>query len=606
MFGRLNFFLPFLVLFFIFSEVASSQTKLKGIVVDFNNLPMGDVLIALVDDETQNIISYVKTNDDGGYELLLSKNNLLEKTRIDVVHFGYKKQTCFFYKLKKDAINFKNFKLISENITLNEVIVESSPIKIKKDTIEFKASRFILGNEENIEDLLKKIPGLIVEKDGKIKYGKREIEKVMVDNEDLFGKGYKLLTKNMPISPVNKIEILKNFSDNSLLKGIEKSNKIALNLKLKEKFKRIWFGNLKSNLSIGSYEGFYNLSTNLMNFGKKNKHYLLTNFNNTGFETIGDVSEILTSIDFEGYYNNRKDEHLIKFDIPNTLFSSERTNFNNSELVSSSSIFNFSKNTKLKIVSFFNTDETFFFKKRNNEINTELFKYSYQDNVTYRTEKKDLLGKLEFSTSFSPKKDELLFRAAYKNNTSEKKSELEYNNDDTQEFLNSKNKLFDADLTYTNKISKKEAFVFKAKYNFKTLPQKYNIDHFFYNELINGFDSIKDFNQTSELESKHANLSLSYLQRASSKEYFNFEIGNHYVEDFFKTDVFLLEENSDRQIIEGFNNDTKNELNDLFLKSTYSVSFQNFELRGELSVNYLISNFSIKKKLLLHESTYSF
>ena len=70
---------------------------------------------------------------------------------------------------------------------------------------------------------------------------------------------------------------LKNYSNNRLLKGIEESNKVALNLKLNEKSKRIWFGNIKKG---SNFKNRYELLGNLMNFGKKNKFYFLTNLNN--------------------------------------------------------------------------------------------------------------------------------------------------------------------------------------------------------------------------------------------------------------------------------------------------------------------------------------
>jgi hypothetical protein len=120
-----------------------------------------------------------------------------------------------------------------------------SPITpIKKDTITFNAKAFAQGNEEVVEDLLKKIPGLTVEADGTIKIGDQEVEKVMIDGDDFFERGYKLLTKNMPAQPIDKIELLQNYSNNRLLKGIEQSERVALNLKLDENAKRIWFGNM--------------------------------------------------------------------------------------------------------------------------------------------------------------------------------------------------------------------------------------------------------------------------------------------------------------------------------------------------------------------------
>ncbi len=116
----------------------------------------------------------------------------------------------------------------------------------------FNADSFKQGNEQVIEDLLRKIPGLNIDSDGTIKVGNQEIEKVMIDGDDMFEKGYKILTKNMPVNPVDKIELLQNYSNNKHLKGIENSEKVALNLTLKDDYKRTWFGN--TNLGYGLFQ----------------------------------------------------------------------------------------------------------------------------------------------------------------------------------------------------------------------------------------------------------------------------------------------------------------------------------------------------------------
>ena len=68
----------------------------------------------------------------------------------------------------------------------------------------------------------------------------------MVDGDDFFEGGYKILSKNMPAYPIEEVEVLKRYSDNRLLKNIEECNRIALNLRLDDNSKRIWFGNINA------------------------------------------------------------------------------------------------------------------------------------------------------------------------------------------------------------------------------------------------------------------------------------------------------------------------------------------------------------------------
>src|SRR5699024_914589 len=109
---------------------------------------------------------------------------------------------------------------------------------------------------------------------------------------DFFGKGYKILSKNMPAYPIEEVEILKHFSNNKLLKNIEESDKVALNLKLKEESKNVWFGNVKGGIAN---DGFYEFKGKLMDFGKKNKYYFLTDLNTTGADATGSINNLIYS-----------------------------------------------------------------------------------------------------------------------------------------------------------------------------------------------------------------------------------------------------------------------------------------------------------------------
>lgn len=156
----------------------------------------------------------------------------------------------------------------------------------------------------------------------------------MVEGDDLFEKGYKVLSKNMPAYPIKEVEVINNYLNNRLLKGIYESEKVALNLKLTDDAKNIWFGNVRG--SIGTNR-FYQLVNNLMNFGKRQKTYLLANINNVGsaigelnrlseLKESGDLSDVVDhsqSVDilsFSPYFNSFIDDKHSKF-IDTRLFS---------------------------------------------------------------------------------------------------------------------------------------------------------------------------------------------------------------------------------------------------------------------------------------------
>src|SRR5690606_38945054 len=162
--------------------------------------------------------------------------------------------------------------------------------------------------------------------------------------------------------------VLRKYSNNRLLKDIENSNKVALNLKLDEKSKRIWFGNI--NTATGN-DSFYEYKANLMNFGKKNKYYFFTNFNSIGYNATGDISSLIRPYRMNepaSIGDNQQVNDLLSLTSSNTNFKRSRTNFNNAELVSLNTIFNPTDKLKIKTLGFFNWDETNFFKNSTNVV----------------------------------------------------------------------------------------------------------------------------------------------------------------------------------------------------------------------------------------------
>jgi hypothetical protein len=257
-------------IFFVFTFFSFSQTKISGRIFDTLNLGLPSISVVIKDSLNKSIISYTYSDQNGNYSIDFEN---IGKLKLIFSSLGYETKTISI--TIPPSPKSQNFDIIlkEQPLELDEVLIKPDrPIAVGKDTIRVKTKFFADGTEQTVEDLLKKIPGLNIDNEGTIKVGNQEIEKLMVDGDDLFEKGYKILSKNMPAYPIEEVEILKRYSNNRLLKGIEESYKVALNLKLNEDSKRIWFGN--AELGYGN-ANFYQVKGNLMNFGKKNKYYFL-------------------------------------------------------------------------------------------------------------------------------------------------------------------------------------------------------------------------------------------------------------------------------------------------------------------------------------------
>ena len=242
--------------------------------------------------------------------------------------------------------------------------------------------------------MLKKLPGITVDSEGKIKFGDKEVERVMVENDDLFERGYQTLTQNMPTKPLDKVQVLKNHSRNKLLKGIENSESVAINLTLKEDAKSKWFGN--TLLASTSYkEDMHQAKLNLINFSKRKKIYALFNYNNLGINEMKGVEYLINpslNKDVENVGTNLKTLSIINLHSKNWQFEDKRTNFNNDKLASLNYIYNFPKNWKLTFVTVFNTTENHNFIDSYYKFNYNNVNFTNIDSKIWKQNRQNIVG----------------------------------------------------------------------------------------------------------------------------------------------------------------------------------------------------------------------
>ena len=174
----------------------------------------------------------------------------------------------------------------STPVSLGEVVVEEDyiPLRFKTDTIEYNTAAFVTKPDAVVEDLLKKLPGLDVDRAGNIKAMGEDIKKVLVDGREFFGSDPKMATRNVPADALRKVQVYDKRSDESEFTGIDDGTRDkTLNLMLKEDKKNAVFGEL---LGGGSKDGHYQASGKVYKFSKKNQFAalgMMNNINQFGF-----------------------------------------------------------------------------------------------------------------------------------------------------------------------------------------------------------------------------------------------------------------------------------------------------------------------------------
>ncbi|MCC1484426.1 carboxypeptidase-like regulatory domain-containing protein [Winogradskyella immobilis] len=572
--------------------IGQTQTKVlvSGLITNDKKEPIPYTNVLIQErDSIASIIGYAYSNEKGRYEIQVAKKGSFD---LIISALGYEKKNVLIKIASTSKEVIKNVTLLESSFELSEVIIKADlPIKVREDTIIFNAKKFLKGNEIIVEDLLKNLPGVTVDDEGKIKVGSQEIEKLTIDGDNLFEKGYKILSKSLPVHPIETIELLKNYSNNRLLKGIEDSNKVAINLTLKEEAKNIWFGNVTVGYDTGLNNN-YSVQGNLANFGKKNKYYFLTNLNNTGDDVTGDINQLVKPFRFNepaSIGDNQSVNILnnLSSSVPN--FKQRRTNFNNAELASLNAIFNLNDKVKLKTLGFFNSDENDFFRNSIQNFTQNQTNFTNTEDFVLRKRKHTGFGKVDFIYNISKTKS---FEATTKFNYTDTKdsSDLVFNTINTIQELGITNTLFDQKINYSNKFTDKKVFLLTGRYINERLPQNYSVNQFLFPELFPEITNGENVNQISENKYQYTGFEAHLLDRKKNGNLLELKIGNELRVDVLNTIFSINNQNTLLLQPNEFQNNLEYSTNDLYIKSKYLFKVKKLEFILNLGFHQLFNN----------------
>lgn len=266
---------------FIISMLCSTvfygqQVTLKGTVKDSLQNPLAYAnIIATPHAENKNL-SFAISDDNGKYQLQLTKN---EAYVINISFMGYEKE-IFSITPTNDTI--KNFTLKEQKNVLEEVVVEL-PVTVKKDTIIYNAKHFLTGEERKLKNVLNKLPGVEVDKNGNVTVQGKRVTEMMVEGKRFFGGNSKLAVDNIPANAVDKVEVIDNYNEVSFLKNVSDSDEMAMNIHLKEDKKRFVFGDIEAGKGN---QDFYRTHSNVFYYAPKNNFNFIGNINNIGEKTF--------------------------------------------------------------------------------------------------------------------------------------------------------------------------------------------------------------------------------------------------------------------------------------------------------------------------------
>jgi hypothetical protein len=271
---------------FLFTGLLNAQNigKLSGVVLDSAGGSLNSATVMLLKKADSTLIEFALSENDGRFKFeKLSMGDFL----LNVTYLGYKS----FYKSVTFSsampnVNMGNVVLESQSTLMNEIVVEGerNPMTIKKDTVEYNSAAFQVQPNATVEELLKKLPGVQVDRSGNVQAQGETINRILVDGKEFFGRDPKMATKNLPASAIDKIQVFDKKSDQAEFTGVDDGQREkTINLTLKEDSRKGSFGNL--NGGIGTEERFQGKAS-LNKFGSKEKISFIgmaNNINNQGF-----------------------------------------------------------------------------------------------------------------------------------------------------------------------------------------------------------------------------------------------------------------------------------------------------------------------------------
>ncbi|MCW5520454.1 TonB-dependent receptor [Aureitalea sp. L0-47] len=255
-----------------------AQVTLKGVVKDSLNNPLELANVVAMNKATNSLESYAITNPRGEYTLKLKAN---ETYNMQVSYIGLKNIQETLSTEETDIT--RDYTLFADN-TLDEVeIVYEMPVSVRGDTLVYNADSFNTGTERKLGDVLENLPGVEINEDGQVEVEGKVVNKLMVNGKDFFDGDTKLATENIPSNAVDKVQVLRNYSEVGQLSGVRNNqDNVALNIKLKEGKENFWFGNVTAGAGASPDDELYLLQPKLFYYSPKYSINFIGDLNNTG------------------------------------------------------------------------------------------------------------------------------------------------------------------------------------------------------------------------------------------------------------------------------------------------------------------------------------
>ena len=330
-----------LLLLTVCAAAFAQRREINGSLRTADGQPVPHASVTLTN--AQGRIAAFKTSDAGGLFVLdLPDTAALTAFRIEVKHLGYKPVAL---PLAEGRTQYP-ITMEEQAIDLSEVIVKNRPrIASRGDTLAYDMGSFAKAEDRSVGDVIRRMPGIEVNDDGRIKYNGQDISNFYIDGDDLLADKYAIGTNTIPHGMVQSLEVMQNHQPLKVLQDKSLSNQVALNLVIKDEAKLSMTGQAKIGAGLpGQYDG----ELNALLFNKKYKMFNVLKGNNVGTDLASDFTSFNLESTLSGLGNSRPAALLSGGTAGDPALPKRRYYFNNSGSLNANNLVNLNSGWQLK------------------------------------------------------------------------------------------------------------------------------------------------------------------------------------------------------------------------------------------------------------------
>lgn len=290
-----KFLTAIVFLFLSYGVSAQNSATLRGKLVDtVGKQSLKDASVTILDAKDSTLDVFGLTKADGSF---LISNISFGEMIVDIKFQGYEpfSKKIVFSKTNSSVDLGTIYMTMSAN-DLGNVTVSQSVIRMKNDTMEVSASAFKTKPNAVAEDLLKKVPGIQVDKNGNITAQGEQVQRILVDGKRFFGDDPRMATRNLPPDVIDKIQVFDQASDQSAFTGFDDGNRVkTINITTRKDRRKGYFGRGTLGFGANSDEGLYDNSFNISRFNGDRQITVTGQANNVNKQNFS-VQDMLGSL----------------------------------------------------------------------------------------------------------------------------------------------------------------------------------------------------------------------------------------------------------------------------------------------------------------------